>query len=107
MRHSIWSWKLWNLRRVSMLVAPGPLFTVRIPEDGGTFFTIQFAGPLSLVLTHSSRFLPSKRMIASEGGSESTAPGVTTLGTGSQTSVSCGLGLWVGWANRAGDRAIS
>jgi len=52
---------------------------------------IHFAGDLSCAETHSSRFLPSKRMMASEGGAPLVAPGVTTGGTGSQTSVSCGL----------------
>jgi hypothetical protein len=64
------------------------LLTVMTP-----LLTIQLAGDLSRVFTHSSRFLPSNRTMASEGGAESTAPGVTTLGTGSQTSVSCGLPL--------------
>src|SRR5689334_10610372 len=70
-----------------MLVAPRALFTVITP-----FCTIQLAGDLSLVFTHSSSFFPSNRTIASEGGADSTAAGVTTFGTGSHTSVSCGLG---------------
>ena len=45
--------------------------------------------------THSSRFLPSKRTIASEGAAVVVAPGVTIFGSGFQTSVSSGLGLAV------------
>src|SRR5450432_3938507 len=84
----MWSWKLWNLRLVSILPEPRALLTVMM-----ALLTIQLAGDLSRVFTHSSSFPPSNRTMASEGGAESTAPGVTTLGTGSQTSVSCGLPL--------------
>src|SRR5271166_5136576 len=66
---------------------PAALFTVSTP-----LATIHLAGDLSLTDTHSSRFLPSKSTMASEGGAASVAPGVTTLGTGSHTSVSCGFG---------------
>src|SRR5215468_509630 len=55
------------------------------------FATIHFAGDLSLAETHSSRFLPSNKMIASEGGAVLSRPGVTTLGIGSHTSVSSGF----------------
>ena len=41
---------------------PADLFTVITPSA-----TVHFAGDLSFVETHSSRFLPSNRMIASEG----------------------------------------
>src|SRR3954463_14379455 len=58
--------------------------------------TVHLAGDLSLVNTHSSRFLPSNSTIASEGGASLGAPGVTTFGTGSQTSVS------VGWPRGGG-----
>src|SRR5271165_3431186 len=67
-----------------------------LPDDLRTVITpsatIHFAGELSAAETHSSRFLPSKRMTASDGGTVQLAPGVTTFGTGSQTSVSCGFG---------------
>jgi hypothetical protein len=53
--------------------------------------TIQFAGiDGSFAETHLSRFLPSNRIIASEGGSVFVLPGVTTGGTGVYTSVSFG-----------------
>src|SRR5215472_14931746 len=80
------SWKLWNARLVSMLPDPGALLTVMTPS-----LTTHFAGALSDVFTHSSRFLPSNRTIASDGGAESAEAGVTTLGSGSHTSVSWGL----------------
>src|SRR5690348_2142900 len=69
-----------------MFPEPLALLTTRTPS-----LTVHGAGDLSRVDTHSSRFFPSKRTIASDGGSESLAPGITTLGSGSQTSVSLGL----------------
>src|ERR1700677_2042800 len=42
-------------------------------------------------------------MIASEGGAPAVAPGVTTGGTGVQTSVSSGLGFACTWAKMAAD----
>src|SRR5579864_4493881 len=74
---------------------PAVLFTVMTPSA-----TIHFAGDLSCAETHSSRFLPSNRMIASEGGAAHGSPGVTTFGTGCQTSVSSGLAVGAGccWA---------
>src|SRR4051794_24241674 len=56
------------------------------------FATVQPAGLLSRVLTHSPSDLPSKSTMASEGGAAGLAPGVTTGGTGVHCSVSCGLG---------------
>src|SRR5271156_4095226 len=71
---------------------PESLLTVTMP-----WATLHLAGAerslsLSWAETHSSRFLPSKRMMASEGAAVGVAPGVTTLGSGCQTSVSSGLG---------------
>src|SRR5256885_17222063 len=66
-----------------MFPTPFVLFTVSTPSA-----TIHCAGDLSRLDTHSSRFLPSKSTIASEGGAVVVAPGVTTLGTGSHISVS-------------------
>src|ERR1051325_2019996 len=80
---------------------PAFLSTVTIPSA-----TIHLAGALrSCAETHSSRFLPSKRMIASEGAAAQVAPGVTTLGSGCQTSVSSGLAVDGCWAKIAVDRA--
>src|SRR5215469_9949466 len=45
----------------------------------------------SETLTHSSRLLPSKRAMASEGAAPKVSPGVTTGGTGFQISVSSGF----------------
>src|SRR5471032_2137086 len=59
----MWSWKLWNLRLVSILPEPRALLTVMT-----ALVTIQLAGDLSRVFTHSTRFLPSNRTMASEGG---------------------------------------
>src|SRR3984893_7295355 len=67
---------------------PPDLFTVITPSA-----TSHFAGDLSRFVTHSSRFFPSKSTIASEGAAPLVAPGLTTLGTGSQISVSSGFGL--------------
>src|SRR6516162_9877931 len=76
--------------------------------------TIHCAGVWSLAETHSSRFLPSKRMMASEGGAVEVAPGVTIAGWGDQTSVSSGFGTagacgWVAvtgvWA-ASGDNSV-
>src|SRR5271166_5065118 len=66
---------------------PADLATVITPSA-----TVHCAGDLSFADTHSSRFFPSKRTMASEGGAPQVAPGVTTFGSGSQTSVSAGLG---------------
>src|ERR1700685_2444134 len=67
---------------------PAGLSTVRMPEA-----TVHLAGAARACAdTHSSRFLPSKRIMASEGAALQVAPGVTTLGSGVQTSVSSGLG---------------
>src|ERR1035438_9711074 len=65
---------------------PSALFTVITPSA-----TIHLAGDLSRFETHSSKFLPSNSTIASDGGAEQLAPGVTTFGTGSQISVSAGF----------------
>src|SRR5579875_3173796 len=54
--------------------------------------------------------MPSKRMMASDGGAPQVAPGVTTGGTGSQTSVSSGFGAFACCAERvvaAASRAAS
>src|SRR5258706_11684063 len=86
---------------------PDCLLTVRMPSC-----TVHWAGDLSLTVIHSSRFSPPKRMVASEGAAGLTAgPGVTTLGTGSQISVSSGLGLLTGLGSsaakhRSGERAM-
>src|SRR5215475_12573195 len=80
---------------------PAFLSTVTMPSA-----TVHLAGTLrSCAETHSSRFLPSKRMIASEGAAAQDAPGVTTLGSGVQTSVSSGLAVGC-WAKTAVDKAI-
>src|ERR1700676_5253898 len=55
------------------------------------FSTRQRAGERSLVMTHSSRFRPSNRTIASDGAAPQSAPGNTLGGTGSHCSVSSGL----------------
>ena len=68
--------------------------------------TSHVAGAWSLTLTHSSRFLPSKSTMASDGagvGAAAAGGGVTTFGTGSHTSVS--LGSPGGWAAGAADGA--
>src|ERR1700743_328243 len=68
---------------------PVPSFlTVMMP-----FSTVHVTGVWSLTLTHSSVFLPSKRMMASDGAAPTVDAGVTTGGTGFQISVSSGLGL--------------
>src|SRR5579864_814019 len=74
---------------------PAALFTVTTPSA-----TIHLAGDLSCVETHSSRFFPSNKMIASDGGAAHVSPGVTTFGTGCQISVSSGLAVGAGccWA---------
>src|SRR5580704_7979804 len=84
-----------------MLPTPGALLTVMTPSA-----TIHFAGDLSWADTHSSRFFPSNRTIASEGGALQVAPGVTIFGTGSQTSVSSGFGLACSCAVRGTATAI-
>src|SRR5438270_11418461 len=65
---------------------PAFLLTVSTPSE-----TIHWAGDLSCAETHWSRFLPSNKMIASEGAAPQVAPGVTTSGTGFHTSVSSGF----------------
>src|SRR6266550_428679 len=76
---------------------PDFLLTVMTPSC-----TVHWAGDLSLTVIHSSRFWPSKRMMASEGGEGLvTGPGVMTLGTGCQSSVSSGLGLLTGLGSSA------
>src|SRR3954469_13092049 len=65
---------------------PVGLLTVNAP-----LAMVHCAGERSLTETHSSRFRPSNRTIASEGGASFVGPGVTTFGTGVQTSVSSGL----------------
>src|SRR5579864_6168803 len=76
---------------------PAALLTVMTPSA-----TIHFAGDLSCAETHSSRFFPSNSTIASDGGAAHVAPGVTTFGTGCQTSVSSGFAVGAGccWADR-------
>ncbi len=69
---------------------PDFLLTVKTPSA-----TVHSAGDLSFVDTHSFRFLPSNRTMASAGGVVVLVPGATTFGTGSQTSVSSGRGFWV------------
>jgi hypothetical protein len=46
--------------------------------------------------------VPSNKMTASDGGALAVGPGVTIGGTGSQTSVSFGLGFAVVWGAPAG-----
>jgi hypothetical protein len=55
------------------------------------FATIHFAGP-PLTLSHPDSDLPSKRTTASAGACAGVAPGLTSFGTGSQTSVASGFG---------------
>src|SRR5687768_4496292 len=76
---------------------PAFLLTVITPSA-----TVHCAGDLSFTLSHSFWFFPSNRTIASDGGGVGTSgPGVTTLGTGSQTSVSSGLGFVCADADKA------
>src|SRR6185295_13970584 len=89
-----------KLRLVSMF--PAGLLTVITPSA-----TVHFAGDLSLVATHSSRFLPSNRTMASAGALHELVPGATTLGTGSQTSVSSGRGFCVEGACCAAREIVS
>src|SRR3954470_11799159 len=72
---------------------PSPFFTVIMPSC-----TFHCAGEWPSTDTHSSTFLPSNSTTASEGGSVQVAPGVTTFGSGLQTSVSSGLVFAVCWA---------
>ena len=81
------------------VAAPCALFTVSTPSA-----TVHLAGDLSRLDTHSSRFLPSNSTIASDGGAALVAPGVTTLGTGSHTSVSSGFAAVGCCAERGGAR---
>src|SRR6185437_15917217 len=80
---------------------PPALFTVSTPSA-----TVHFAADLSRTDTHSSRFLPSNSTIASEGAAVQVAPGVTTFGTGCQTSVSSGFGLPASCAETVMDPAM-
>src|SRR5271165_6249654 len=80
---------------------PPDLFTVITPSA-----TSHFAADLSRFVTHSSMFLPSNSTIASEGAAPQVAPGLTTLGTGSQISVSSGFGLTGDCAKRGTVTAI-
>src|ERR1700757_357931 len=97
--HSMWKWELWNIRLVSIL--PAVLLTTRMPPA-----TVHFAGcERSLAETHSSKFFPSKRTIASDGGLPHSAAGVTTFGSGCQTSVSSGL-AWDCWEWREIDITV-
>src|SRR5580765_750760 len=66
---------------------PAFLLTVRTPSA-----TAHCAGDPSCADTHSFWLLPSNRTIASEG-AEPLVPGVTTFGSGLQTSVSSGFGF--------------
>src|SRR3974390_136447 len=66
---------------------PAAFLTVTMPSA-----TIHCAGDLSCADTHSSRFVPSKRTRASDGGAPHIGPGVTIFGSGAHTSVSSGLG---------------
>src|SRR5438477_11692623 len=68
---------------------PAFLLTVSTPSA-----TIHCAGDLSCTHTHWSRFLPSNNIIASEEAAPLAAPGLTTFGTGCQTSVSSGFALF-------------
>src|SRR3954469_13517307 len=80
---------------------PDFLLTVRMPPS-----TFHCAGDLSFTVTHWSRFWPSKRRMASEGGGMETAgPGVMMGGTGSQTSVSWGVGLGASAAMASAERS--
>jgi hypothetical protein len=69
-------------------MSPAALFTVTTPS-----LTIHLAGDLSFADTHSSRFLPLNKMIASDGGVVQSLPGVTTAGVGDHISVSSGFGF--------------
>ena len=75
---------------------PDFLFTVRTP-----LATTQSAGAwAAFAVTHSFRSLPSNSTMASDGAALLSAPGVTTFGSGDQTSVSSGFGLGAScWAN--------
>src|SRR5262249_30661466 len=68
-------------------MSPADLLTVTTP-----LATVHFAGDPSLAATHSSRFSPSNRMMASDGGSAFVRPGAMIAGTGFHTSVSAGFG---------------
>jgi hypothetical protein len=82
---------------VELIVPKAPLGfdiadTWRFAHSQYTVGDDPFGGRPVLAETHSSRFLPSNSTIASEGGAALLAPGVTILGTGSDTSVSWGFG---------------
>ena len=73
-------------------MSPAALFTVRMPPA-----TVQLAEDLSRTDCHSSRFLPSEQHDGvGTCGASLVTPGVTTSGTGSQTSVSSGFGCCAG-----------
>src|SRR5690242_14581675 len=78
-------------------MSPPDLTTVATP-----LATDHFAGDPSLAETHWSRFRPSNRTMASDGGASLVAPGVMIAGTGSQTSVSCGFMLAEAWTTPGG-----
>src|ERR1700733_7016738 len=74
------------------------------------FSTRQRAGERSLVMTHSSRFRPSNRTMASDGAALPSAPGTTLGGTGSHCSVSSGLAapaLSLFWPRAAAPESMS
>src|SRR5690606_5093493 len=71
-----------------VLMSPVPLTTVIAPSA-----TVHLAA-LPFRSVQLSRFRPSKSTIASDGAAPGVLPGVTTLGSGSHTSVSFGLGLF-------------
>src|SRR5690606_7408796 len=75
-----------NVSRV--LISPVPLTTVMAPPP------VVHLGVLPFLSTHFDRSLPSKSTMASDGGAAGVAPGVTTRGSGSHTSVSLGSGFF-------------
>ena len=70
-----------------VFTSPVPFATVIAPPP------IVHRAAFPLESTQLSRFFPSNRMIASEGGAEASFPGDTMGGSGCQTSVSFGSGL--------------
>jgi hypothetical protein len=75
---------------------PDFLFTVITPSA-----TVQAAGDVSFTFTHSSRLVPPKSTIASDGAAPHSPPGVTIFGSGFQTSVSSGFAVEGGCCPRA------
>src|SRR5687768_9509822 len=75
---------------------PVPFLTVTTPSA-----TVHSAGASDLLTdAHSSKLVPSNRTTASAGGAALfAAPGVTILGSGSQTSVA--FGSFISWAYAA------